>query len=90
MGDAGHSGVREIGFGRVFVRFHFGWYHATIPHDRVFILLLPHCHTQLDGRSNSMLGGEKYKTLLIVGGIKSLVKCPFMIMKTRISNTNPV
>ena len=39
-----------------FVQFHFGWYHATIPHDRVFILLLPHCHTQLDGKSNSMWG----------------------------------
>ena len=31
----------------------------TIPHDRVFILLLPGCHTQLDGRSNSMWG-RKY------------------------------
>ena len=47
--------VREIGGGEFFVQFHFGWDHA-IPHDRVFILLLPRCHTQLGGRSNSMWG----------------------------------
>ena len=50
-----------------FVQFHFGWYHATIPHDRVFILLLPHCHTQLDGRSNSMLGARNIKPCLLLG-----------------------
>ena len=49
---------RNRGGASFLVRFHFGRDHA-IAHDRVFILLLPCCHTQLDGRSNSMWG-EKH------------------------------
>ena len=63
---------RNRGGASFLVRFHFGRDHA-IAHDRVFILLLPCCHTQLDGRSNSMWGRNIMAALAQMG---ESWKCP--------------